>query len=212
MSIDGHIADGNRSPARIGSPADRKHLDLRLCGADAVLFGATTLRAIGHGVTILDPKLLDARTRDGLPGQPIQIVASRTGELDVGLRFFDEPTVRWLITTGVGSPKWAERTEFADILVGDGGGEVDWHSCMAELASRGVRRLCLVGGGDLVAAVVGENLVDELWLTVCPVIIGGSGAPTPVDGPDRPLGTMPPVTLVSCEHLGEEVFLHYRRA
>jgi len=209
MSVDGHIADGSRSPHRIGSRADREHLDRRLADCDAVLMGASTLRAIGYALQIRDPGLLAARPERHGSRQPVQIVASLSGKLSDSMAFFAEPVPRWLVTVSSSAGAWQNRDHF-DRVVTAGDDEVDWHDAMSQLAAGGIGRVCLAGGGDLVAGVLGQGLVDEIWMTVCPVLIGGRGAPTPVDGPDLLLGQLPAVSLVTAEQAGEELFLHYR--
>lgn len=58
MSMDGKIADVKRSPARFSSRADKAHLEKQIAAADAVLFGASTLRAYGTTLSISNPQLL----------------------------------------------------------------------------------------------------------------------------------------------------------
>jgi 5-amino-6-(5-phosphoribosylamino)uracil reductase len=211
LSIDGHIADGQRSPTRLGSAADRAHLDQRIASADAVLFGASTLRSVGHALRVNDRALLADRLREGLTPQPIQIVASRRGDIPDDLPFFTEPAQRWLATTSVGAKAWIGRSGFTDIVVADDAdGGVDWTAGMAALFARGLQRICVLGGGDLVASLVSANLIDQFWLTICPVLVGGAGAPTALDGPDRALGSLPGVHLVSAQQVGQELYLNYR--
>jgi 5-amino-6-(5-phosphoribosylamino)uracil reductase len=61
-----------------------------------------------------------------------------------------------------------------------------------------------------VASLFERDLVDELWLTICPVIFGGATAPTPVGGDGLLLPKQ--LELVNLNRLDQEVFLHYRRA
>jgi 5-amino-6-(5-phosphoribosylamino)uracil reductase len=209
MSVDGHIADGSRSPHRIGSRADRQHLDRRLADCDAVLMGASTLRAIGYALQIRDQDLLAKRPERFGSRQPVQVIASSSGKLSDEMPFFTEPVSRWLVTLPSNAAAWQDRAGFDRIFTG-GNDEVDWREVMGRFAEAGVERICLAGGGDLVASILDQGLVDDIWMTICPVLVGGRGAPTPVDGPDRPLGHLPPVSLVTAEQIDEELFLHYR--
>jgi len=70
--------------------------------------------------------------------------------------------------------------------------------------------LAILGGGKLVASVLAAGLVDELWLTVCPLILGGADAPTPVEGKGFLADLAPKLELLAVKQVGQEVFLHYR--
>ena len=90
------------------------------------------------------------------------------------------------------------------------GGEIDWIDAFQQLASFDIKRLAILGGGKLVASVLAAGLVDELWLTVCPLILGGADAPTPVEGKGFLADLAPKLELLAVKQVGQEVFLHYR--
>ncbi|MEG4578089.1 dihydrofolate reductase family protein [Microcoleus sp. MON1_C5] len=90
------------------------------------------------------------------------------------------------------------------------GGEIDWIDAFQQLASFGIKRLAILGGGKLVASVLAAGLVDELWLTVCPLILGGADAPTAVEGEGFLADVAPKLQLLAVKQVGQEVFLHYR--
>ena len=75
---------------------------------------------------------------------------------------------------------------------------------------QGVERVVAEGGGLLNAALFSADLVDELELTLAPVILGGSGAPTLVDGPGFTQGELKRARLLAHEATKDgEVFLKY---
>jgi 5-amino-6-(5-phosphoribosylamino)uracil reductase len=205
MSADGKIADYQRSPARFGSAQDKAHLEQQVAQADAVLFGAATLRAYGTTMTVRDPALQQQRQALGKPIQPIQIVCSGSGQLDRRWRFFAQPVPRWLLTHGAGD--WGE-PEFERILTMPA--PIDWPSVFGQLAAEGIERLAVLGGGTLVGGILAAGLVDELWLTVCPLVLGGVSAASPVDGSGFLATLAPRLVLLDCRRVGDEVFLHYR--
>ncbi|MBD1814470.1 dihydrofolate reductase family protein [Microcoleus vaginatus DQ-U2] len=90
------------------------------------------------------------------------------------------------------------------------GGEIDWIDAFQQLASFDIKRLAILGGGKLVASVLAAGLVDELWLTVCPLILGGADAPTAVEGEGFLADLAPKLELLAVKQVGQEVFLHYR--
>lgn len=209
MSADGKIADVLRSPARFGSPADKAHLEKQIACADAVLFGAGTLRAYGTSLSVTNPELLQHRQAQGKQPQPVQIVASASARINRDIHFFQQPIPRWLLTTNYGIAYWGifqSNAEFERILIAETKSrQIDWGCAFTQL---NVERLVVLGGGKLVASLLAVDLIDEFWLTVCPLLIGGASAPTPVEG--NGLLPMRHLDLLEVETVGQEVFLHYR--
>jgi 5-amino-6-(5-phosphoribosylamino)uracil reductase len=207
MSADGKISDYQRSAARFGSRRDRQHLEQQVAQADAVLLGAETLRAYGSSLSVTDPNLLRQRSHRGQSPQPVQIVCSASGQLDRHWRFFHQALPRWLVTTPTGAQKWSE-PEFERVFAAEI--PIPWPELWQEFSQLGIRRLSLLGGGELVAGLVTAGLVDDLWLTVCPLLIAGAQSPTPLDGPGFWVTQAPRLELLSCQVVQSEVFLHYQ--
>ena len=230
ISADGKIADAVRSPARFGSANDKAHLEQQVAASDAVLFGNGTLQAYGTTMRVISPELLKQRELQGKTPQPVQIVCSRSPQFDPKLRFFQQPVPRWLLTgqesretalpsplptkdgeTAIAFPYPMTNSKFDRIIYAKtAGGEIDWIDAFQQLASFGIKRLAILGGGKLVASVLAAGLVDELWLTVCPLILGGADAPTPVEGKGFLADLAPKLELLAVKQVGQEVFLHYR--
>ncbi|MBO1348253.1 MAG: RibD family protein [Hormoscilla sp. GUM202] len=219
MSADGKISDVGRSPARFGSAADKAHLEKQIAMADGVLFGAGTLRAYGTTMPIANPKLLQQRESDGKPPQPVQILVSRSANIDSSLRFFQQPVPRWLLTTAAGAKHYhsdryrpdvtnSTGSEFEKIIIAKMGNQgIDWVEAFRQLAQLELKRLAILGGGELVASLLAADVIDELCLTVCPLILGGAAAPTPVEGAG--LLSAQHLQLLSVDTREQEVFLHY---
>jgi len=216
MSADGKIADANRTPARFGSAQDKAHLERQVALVDGVLLGAGTLRAYGTTLRVLQPELLEQRQQQGKPPQPVQIVCSRSAALDPQLPFFRQPVPRWLLTTPAGARQWQEGEgregeAFERLLVTETAiGAIDWQAAFGQLWDSGLKTLAVLGGGVLVASLLEANLLDELWLTVCPLLLGGVAAPTPVDGKGIVAALAPRLQLLEVKTIDDEVFLHYR--
>lgn len=217
MSADGKIADVRRSPARFSSAVDQVHLEKQIALVDGVLFGAGTLRAYGTTMRVSNPQLLEQREQQGKPLQPLQIVCSRSAKIDPQLRFFRQPVPRWLLTTTAGALRWrrrqaqSEAANFERILVVEtSAGTINWINAFQQLAQLGVERLGVLGGGELVASLLAADLIDEFWLTVCPLILGGTAAPTPVEGEGLSSDLARRLKLLGVETIEQEVFLHYR--
>jgi 5-amino-6-(5-phosphoribosylamino)uracil reductase len=235
MSADGKITDCALTAARFGSANDKSHLEQQVAASDAILFGNGTLRAYGTTLRVTSPDLIKQRELQGKPPQPVQIVCSRSREFDPNLRFFDQPVPRWLLTgqdgdtdcrdtampfpypmkdcreTAMLSPYPMKDSMFDRTLIANTiAGEIDWIDAFQQLEILGIKRLAILGGGKLVASVLAAGLIDELWLTVCPLILGGADAPTPVEGKGFLAHLAPKLELLTVKQVGQEVFLHYR--
>jgi 5-amino-6-(5-phosphoribosylamino)uracil reductase len=209
MSADGKIADVSRAPARFGSAIDKAHLEQQIAQVDAVLFGAGTLRAYGTTLKVSQSDLLAHRQHLGKPPQPVQIVCSRSVNFDPTCRFFSQPVPRWLLTTQTGKRLWGKQAGFEKVLA-MGDPEVDWLDAFAQLFDLGLHRLAILGGGDLIGALFAANLINELHLTLCPLILGGTQSPTPVAGAGFLATIAPQLELLNVQSINQEVFLHYK--
>lgn len=211
MSADGKIADTARSPARFPSAHDKAHLETEVAAMDGVLFGAQTLRAYKTSLPIKSPQLLQQRQQHGQPPQPVHIVCSGSGDLDWQWRFFQQPLPRWLLTTPSGSQNWGQKPGFErQIVVPAIAGSLNWAIVFEQLEQSGIEKLGVLGGGSLVASLLKAGYVNELKLTICPLLLGGSQAPTPVEGSGFLAQLAPRLRLISCQPVADEVFLHYR--
>jgi 5-amino-6-(5-phosphoribosylamino)uracil reductase len=215
MTADGKIATGDRSPAKFSSKADFRHMEEQVAQADAVLIGAGTIRAHGTTMRILDPELIKKRVAQGQSPQPIQIVCSRSGDLDKNLAFFRQAVPRWLLTTSQEIDESGfDRVLFMPIKnshtpVLKSDPSIDWRRTWQELAKAGISRLCILGGAEIATALWEFELIDEFQLTICPLILGGSAALTPCAGTG--LKVAQALELVEHRVVGSEIFLRYRR-
>jgi 5-amino-6-(5-phosphoribosylamino)uracil reductase len=215
MSADGKIADYQRSAARFGSAADKAHLQRQIAQVDGVLFGAGTLRAYHTTLTITDPDLLAQRSQRNQSPQPIHLVCSASGNLDPHWRFFQQPVSRWLLTTAQGALPWHNTTEFDQVLTllstpTPSKPSTNWPAILTTCYELGLRTMAVLGGGQLVADLLQANVIDALALTLCPLLLGGDTAPTPIDGPGFLAPFAPRLRLRSIETLANEVFVHYQ--
>lgn len=212
MSLDGKIADAQRGAARFSSSTDLAHLEEKVAAADGVLFGGGTLRAYGTTLSVRSPDLLAQRRQRQQTEQPVQIVWSPSGSLDPALRYFQQPVPRGLVTTAAGAHRWTATGLFKHIWTVPAAKTQpwDWPWVLAQLKAAGIHQLALLGGGGLTAELLGSRCIHEIFMTVCPLILGGATAPSPVDGAGFLAAVAPRLQLLSHRVAEGEVFLHYR--
>lgn len=215
MTADGKITDAAKSPPTFGSDRDYAHLEEQIALADAILVGSGTLSDGGSAVQIAKPELIQARIDRGQPVQPPQIICSRSGKIDPQMPFFSQPFDRWLVTTKTGSAGWIgkdSKDSFDRVLVCEtaDGTDIDWQVVTDILTELGIENICFLGGSELAASLFAAEFIDELWLTVCPFIYGGSGSTSPVAGEGFTPDSAPRLKLLSVDRVDEELFLHYQ--
>jgi 5-amino-6-(5-phosphoribosylamino)uracil reductase len=176
ISLDGRLAPAEGGAAQLGGEGDRRMLEEALTWADAVLVGAQTLRLHGSTCLIHAPDLLRQRSDMGMPPQPIAVVWSLSGQLSTQLPFFEQPVERWLLLSASAANLPTTGTGFHTCLP-----FVDWPASLARLGALGVRRVAVLGGARLAGSLVAAKALDELQLTLCPVLLGGSHGWLPPD-------------------------------
>ena len=172
-SIDGAATADGLSGGLSGT-ADKRVFDIlrRLC--DVVLVGAGTLRAEGYGAMRLDEASVQWRRAHGLPDQPVFAIVSGKLGLDAASPVFSEAPVRAIVVTIGASPH--ERREalsrVAHVVV-CGQEKLDSRGMLAELAKRGLRQVLSEGGPTLFGTLLEADCVDELCLTLSPLVEAG---------------------------------------
>jgi len=198
MSADGKISTYERRQIRISSDADMKRVDELRAGADAIMVGIGTVLADDPGLTVKSGEK-----------NPIRIVvdsmARTPGDAEVITRK-GGPTI---IAVSKSAPP--ERVEAlrkkADVITA-GNKRVSLPELLGELKSRGINRLMVEGGATLNWGLISEGLVDEIYVYIGNMVIGGEGAPTLVDG----AGFKEPVKLelLDVENMDDGILMKWR--
>jgi riboflavin biosynthesis pyrimidine reductase len=171
-SVDGAVTVAGYSEG-LSSTADKRVFSALRGLCDALLVGAGTLRHENYRPVRLDEARRARRLAAGLPDTPTLVVVSGRLELDPGHPALSEAPVRPIVLTHSGSPmdKRAALNEVADVLIA-GEDQVDLTAGLSLLSERGLTQLLCEGGPNLFGALYAENLVDEVCLTVTPMLAG----------------------------------------
>lgn len=227
-SLDGAVAldpDGHTDGGTVSgySPTDRFVMGLLRAMADVVLVGAGTLRAsAGSGWTParVHPPAAEAyrelRHHLALAPEPVTLIVTARGELDPRHPAFHDPGQTILIAAPPVAAERLRRLGFREDIrietVGQGD-RVD-PAALVDLAGRhGARILLTEGGPQVLAGLAGASLLDELFLTVAPQLVGRDARarrPALLEGvalwPDHAMWGR----LTSVRGGGDHLFLRYR--
>ncbi|MHA6795206.1 pyrimidine reductase family protein [Pseudonocardia bannensis] len=199
-SLDGAVSVDGRSGG-LGSAADKRVFGLLRRLADVILVGAGTVRAENYRGA--------RRPTDGRDTPPPIAVVTGSADLDPESRLFTDTAVPPIILTRASAP--AQRRDRlaaagGDVVVLD---RLDPAGVIAELGRRGLYRVLCEGGPGLHGDLVAADAVDELCLTVAPLLTGGEAGRIAHGAPATPPRTM---SLVSTLHDDDTLLLRYRRA
>jgi riboflavin biosynthesis pyrimidine reductase len=193
LSLDGRIGTAKFDHVAIGSATDRRYMSVLRARADAVLVGGRTWRNWPLPL-VPDPEAIarlqvegffDASAPDLVGRRWVNAIVSRGTGLPDGRA---DPRVDRVLLTGQRAPE----------------------EVIAALEARGVRSLLLECGGDLLAQFLQAGLVDEIYVTLCPLVLGGRGAPTLADGDGFTFATAPRLSLLHAVPVEGEVYCRYR--
>jgi riboflavin-specific deaminase-like protein len=200
ISLDGKIATSNREFFALGSARDLRLLRKLRDEADVVVFGSGVLRSFQRACHPLKPgrRIVNAVLSRSLSG------------FDPEWSFFKNPRIdRILYVTERLSEarrkKFSLHSEIVQVPKGNPAKGI-----LDDLRRRGHRSVVVEGGGETMWPFVSRNLIDDYYVTLTPHLVGGSHAPTLVDGegflPDQILD----LKLKSLKKVGNELFLVYR--
>jgi riboflavin biosynthesis pyrimidine reductase len=201
-TVDGRAARDGRTNA-LGSEADLELLlELRVL-SDAVLIGTGTLRAEGYDRLVRGEPRRARRVANGLAEDPLAVVLTRRFDVPWEAGLFQAPEQRVLVYTGAegSAPDLPAAVEVIRLT------DPRPAAALADLRERGVRALLCEGGPTLFGALLADGGVDELFLTLSPLITGDEDEPNIVAG--GRLAIPPEMQLRWVLRAGDELFLRY---
>src|SRR5579872_4414475 len=184
-SADGKLAPASRRYVPFSSARDQEHLLELRATADAVMSGARTVDLNPVKMGPGPAKYRRLRLKRGLAEYNLRIVVSGDGTVDPRAEIFKHrfsPII--ILTTGRAPQKKLRQLEkLADAVEICGERDLDFALALRWLRQEwGVKRLLCEGGGEINAGLFEAGLVNEVHVTLCPVIFGGRTAPTLADG------------------------------
>ena len=169
-SIDGRIAYPEGGKTQLGQSGDRLVLEESLAWSDGILMGGQTLRDHQSICIIKNKSLLKQRISAGKHEQPIALLASNQINFSVDWLFFRQPVQRWLLQKKDNKNKVTPLNGFDEKIYLKNA----WRESLDELYQRGISKIVLLGGANLISNFIIENLIDELQITITPHILGGN--------------------------------------
>ena len=168
QSVDGFIASRTGDANYVSGAEDREHLHRLRALVDAVIVGAQT-------VTADDPQL----TTRTVPGpSPVRVIIDPHGRIPRKARVLTDGRAKtlWCVAGGLGSPRGlAANVEVVPLPIQAGrfeAGRFEPGAVLAMLRARGLGRVLVEGGGRTVSDFLTAGVLDRLYLTTAPILIG----------------------------------------
>lgn len=209
-TLDGRVVGGEGVSGDLGGDGDEQAFFAMRAMADAIVAGAGTVRAEGYGPMRPRPAHAARREADGLVGPAPIVVVTGSVDLDVDAPLFAEAVAPTIVLTTTDAPadRVAAVRRAGGVVVMAGEGQIDLRAGLRALAEdHGLRHLLVEGGPALNGTLLAAGLVDELCLTVAPVVAGGDADRRVVDG----LADRHDLSLTQVLRAGDELLLRYAR-
>jgi riboflavin biosynthesis pyrimidine reductase len=207
-SLDGAATHDGRTEG-LNNAADKAVFDLLRMLCDVLLVGAGTLRIEGYRDLRLAEDAVAWRIRHGLRAQPTLAVVSARLDLSAGMDAFARAPVRPLVLTLRTAPtrKQRELSRVADV-VACGEEVLDVAALLEALRQRRLNQVLCEGGPHLLGTLVAADCLDELCLTLSPVLENGAAGRI-VAGAAQ---ASRPMRLIGVLEAGDTLMLRYARA
>jgi 2,5-diamino-6-(ribosylamino)-4(3H)-pyrimidinone 5'-phosphate reductase len=210
-TADGKLAPANRHFVPFGSKRDQELLLELRARADAVMSGARTVGPMPVNLGPGPAKYRKMRLRKGLAEYNLRVVVSGCGNLNPRAEIFRHrfSPIIVLVTRRAPESKLRRLRRVADEVKAFGDRQLDFTQALRWLRKKwGVKKLLCEGGGEVNAGLFKEGLVDEVYHTLSPLVVGGRNAPTMADGHGFPtLASAARLRLKSLKRVGDELFL-----
>ena len=222
FDVSGHKGGGDISGF---SQHDKWLMGLLRARADAIMVGAGTLRTARRHVWTAEQMFpadaaafAELRQAEGRKPAALQVFLTNSGELDSQAMAFKHPELPTLVATTASGAERARKvlSDAPHVDIRDfGAAHVDLADLLHVLREHyGARTLLCEGGGRVYGALLAAGLVDDEFVTLCPVMVGSppEGPPRPalVDGVAFAPDAAPRTQLIALRRVENLLFLHSR--
>jgi len=202
MSLDGKIATRS-GDSRISSKIDLRTLHKLRSQSDAVMIGIRT--------ELIDNPLLTVRYVKGK--SPIRVIVDSSARTPLKAKILrtDPSSVFIAISRKASTPKVVGLQRAGARIIHCGQSKINLKMLLRTLYRQGIRRIILEGGGILNWSMLREGLVDDVHVTISPMLIGGDRATTLVEGIGMPtISKSFQLQLLRVRRRGNEITLEYK--
>ena len=203
MSADGKIALPTRKQLRLSCDEDIERMYNLRNQSDAVLVGIGTILSD-------DPKLTVKEKYVKNPKQPIRIILDANCKTPIDSLAVNNQAKTLIITSGKCSKKFNDNVEIINCRT-DEKDFIDLKSLLDLLYKRGIKTLMVEGGGTVIWNFLNKRLVDDFYVYISPIIVGGEKTPTIADGEGiKSADEKISLKIVNINRMGSGILFQYK--
>ncbi len=181
ISMDGKISTFERKQTKISSEKDLDRRDSLRAESDAIIVGIGTILADNPSLTVKSERRREKRKKEGKDENPLRVVADSKARIPLDSEVLRKGEGKKLIAVSEGAD--SRKVEALKNIKGTevvvcGRERVDLERLLSILWERGVKKLMVEGGSRLNWSFISQGLVDEIYVYVGNLIIGGEKAPS----------------------------------
>jgi riboflavin-specific deaminase-like protein len=211
ITADGKVSTRNNSPTTFTSPADKQRLrEIRALG-DGLLAGAGTVASDSMTMGLSDRKLQHQRTRRGQTPEPLRALVTNSGLLDPNLSVFRNDRTPLIIFSTITMPLSirSRLPHFCDIWLFESPSVPLLSALQILRDDYSLTSIVCEGGPRLFRSLADIHAIDELYVTFCPRLFGGQGAPTLTGLSSLRLSSSIKFRMTDAKNIGSEFHTHF---
>jgi 2,5-diamino-6-(ribosylamino)-4(3H)-pyrimidinone 5'-phosphate reductase len=197
MSVDGKISSQLGKQMRISCDEDIERMYKLRNECDAVLVGINTILSD-------DPKLT---VKEKYVKNPIRIVLDTNCKTPVDALVVNNTAKTYIFTGKPCTKKFGDNVEM--IICDTNNGLIDLEKLLDILYNKGIKKLMVEGGGTIIWSFLSSGFVDDFFIYVGPMIIGGADTPT-ISGRLKKSNEIINLKLIETKNIGPGILLHYK--
>ncbi len=204
MTADGKLALADGTQIRISSEEDMKRVYNLRNSVDAIIIGIGTVLSDNPKLTVKEKYVKN-------PKNPLRIVLdSKCRTPENALVVNDKAKTLIVTTKNICDKKFGENVEILK-LSKDNQGLIDLKLLLKTLYNRGINNLLVEGGGSVIWSIIKNNLFDEIYVFIGPLIVGGKKTPSMTHGKGfKNSDKVIKLDLVDFKKIGDGILIHYK--
>jgi len=203
MSADGKIASPDGKQLRISNEEDIKRMYNLRASCDAVLVGIGTILADNPKLTVKEKYVEN-------PKNPIRVILDSYCRTDVDSLALKDDVKTLIITSRECDKKFNKNVEIIQCKM-DSEGKINLNELLEKLFDLGIKKLMVEGGSTVIWNFLKNRLVDDFYVYIGPIIIGGKYTPSIADGEGiNNENELIKLQIIETKRINEGMLVHYK--